>query len=96
MKNRLEKEDQVNGFDERMEYGGEDRELGERLFNLGFRSKSIRYRSALVHLDHGRSYIRKEALLVNRKIRRDTRRTRAVWTEYGIVKSAAPQLNRAA
>src|ERR1700690_396072 len=34
----------INGFDERMEYGYEDRELGVRLINLGLRSKSVRYR----------------------------------------------------
>ena len=27
----------VNGFDERMQYGGQDRELGERLFNYGIK-----------------------------------------------------------
>jgi hypothetical protein len=86
----------VNGFDERMEYGGEDRELGERLVNLGFRSKSLRYRTALVHLDHGRSYVRKEALALNQKIRRQTRRSRSVWTPYGIEQQAPPQLTRAA
>jgi len=34
----------VNGFDERMKYGGEDRELGERLWNCGVSSKQIRYK----------------------------------------------------
>ena len=29
----------VNGFDERMQYGGEDREMGERMFNMGIRAK---------------------------------------------------------
>ena len=28
---------EVNGFDERMQYGGEDRELGERLMNFGIK-----------------------------------------------------------
>lgn len=37
----------VNGFDERMQYGGEDREMGERLFHKGIRSRQIRY-SAIV------------------------------------------------
>jgi glycosyltransferase involved in cell wall biosynthesis len=35
----------VNGFDERMGYGGEDRELGERLVNFGVRPKQIRHRA---------------------------------------------------
>ena len=33
----------ANGYDERMQYGGEDRELGERLFNMGIKAKQIRY-----------------------------------------------------
>jgi len=32
---------EVNGFDERMGYGGQDRELGERLFNSGIKSKQL-------------------------------------------------------
>ena len=42
----------VNGFDERMEWGGEDREMGERLMNHGIRGKRIRFRAVCVHLDH--------------------------------------------
>ncbi|MBA3985830.1 MAG: glycosyltransferase family 2 protein, partial [Flavobacteriales bacterium] len=42
---------EVNGFDERMQYGGEDRELGERLFNLGLKAKQLRYSAICVHLD---------------------------------------------
>ena len=40
----------VNGFDERMEYGGEDRELGERLINYGVAFKQIRYSAICLHL----------------------------------------------
>jgi glycosyltransferase involved in cell wall biosynthesis len=86
----------INGFDERMEYGYEDREFGERLINLGFRSKSLRYRAACVHLDHGRDYVRPEAFARNKKIYRETRRTRAVWTPFGILKQSQPHLTRAA
>ena len=51
----------VNGFDERMGYGGEDRELGERLVNAGIRGKQVRHRTITVHLDHARPYIQTEA-----------------------------------
>ena len=74
----------VNGFDERMEWGGEDRELGERLVNAGLRGRGIRYRAVCVHLDHARGYVREEALRKNREIRDATRRTRAVWTPFGL------------
>jgi glycosyltransferase involved in cell wall biosynthesis len=86
----------VNGFDERMEYGYEDRELGDRLMNVGLRGKRLRYRAALVHLDHGREYVREAAQALNKSIRRETCRKQAVWTAHGIVKKSQLQLNRAA
>lgn len=86
----------VNGFDERMEYGGEDRELGERLINSGVRCKSIRYRAVCVHLDHARNYVCQDKLRQNLKIRAETRRRRTSWTPYGIVKQTQPNRVRAA
>ena len=71
----------ANGFDERMAYGGLDRELGERLENAGIRGKQIRHRALVVHLDHPRGYRNEEGLRRNREIRRETvatKRTRAV------------------
>lgn len=76
----------VNGFDERMQYGGEDRELGERLFNLGIKSKQLRYSAVCVHLDHERSYKTPEALAKNLEIRKNTKREKRIWTPYGITK----------
>lgn len=74
----------VNGFDERMQYGGEDREMGERLFNMGIRSKQIRYSAIILHLDHGRPYVNQEAWDLNNKIRKETRQSHRIRTEYGI------------
>lgn len=71
----------VNGFEERMGYGGLDRELGERLQNAGIRGKQIRHRAVVVHLDHPRGYRDLAVLKANRQIRDEvaaTRRTRAV------------------
>ncbi len=76
----------VNGFDERMEYGGEDRELGERLVNKGIKGKQIRYSTTCVHLDHARGYVNEKALAVNKQIRENTKNTKSIWTEYGIKK----------
>src|SRR5262249_23461991 len=59
----------VNGFDQRMGYGGLDRELGERLFNLGIRPKQIRHRAVCVHLDHPRDYVDPAVIAVNQRIR---------------------------
>lgn len=77
----------VNGFDERMEYGGEDREMGERLMNAGIRPLQIRYSAITIHLDHKRGYVRQEALDKNRAIRKDTAVQKKRWTDYGIKKS---------
>jgi glycosyltransferase involved in cell wall biosynthesis len=46
----------VNGYDNDMAYGGEDRALGERLVNFGLTARKIRYRAPAVHLDHDRPY----------------------------------------
>lgn len=77
----------INGFDERLHYGGLDRELGERLVNAGISPISIRHRSVCLHLDHDREYKRSELIAANQKIRREIRATRRIMTDYGIVKT---------
>ena len=76
----------VNGFDERMQYGGQDRELGERLINLGIKAKQIRYNAVVIHLDHPRGYKNQESIDKNRAIRKQTRDRKKKWTSFGIVK----------
>ncbi len=76
----------VNGFDERMQYGGQDRELGERMINMGVKSKQIRYSALCLHLDHPRSYKTKETLERNAAIRKNTRKKGYAYTYYGIKK----------
>lgn len=76
----------VNGFDERMEYGAEDREMGERLWNLGIQSKQIRYSAICVHLDHTRGYIRQEALGKNKHIWNETKTLKKTFCDFGIYK----------
>lgn len=77
---------EVNGFDERMKYGGEDRELGERLINLGIKSKQIRYSAICLHLEHSRGYVNKDSIDLNDTIRKMTREEKKVFTPYGINK----------
>lgn len=74
----------VNGFDERMRYGGEDRELGERLVNLGIKPVQIRFHAICLHLDHSRGYVSDVDLENNRKIREVTRQLRRTETQFGI------------
>ncbi len=69
-----------------MEYGGEDRELGERLMNAGIKGRQVRYSAVLLHLEHGRGYVYEEAWERNRAIRKETARTKSVWTSYGFPK----------
>jgi len=79
----------VNGFDERMQYGGEDREMCERLKNLGIKGKQIRYSAICLHLDHERSYKTQESIKLNKKIRKYTRTKHIKVTPYGIRKFEA-------
>ncbi len=74
----------VNGFNETMQYGGLDRELGERLVNFGVKPKQIRYSAVCVHLDHPRPYKNNEALNRNIQIRKVVKQTKVTWTEQGI------------
>ena len=74
----------VNGFNQEMQYGGQDRELGERLFNKGLKSKQIRYSAICVHLDHKRGYVNEETWNKNFAIRENTRKNKVVKTPIGI------------
>lgn len=74
----------ARGFDERMKYGGEDRELGERLINAGLKSKQLRYSAICLHLEHGRGYVTQEDWDRNNQIRRETRKNKTTITQYGI------------
>lgn len=77
----------VNGFNEDMQYGGLDRELGERLWNYGHKSKQIRYSTVCLHLDHARGYSRPEIWAKNRAIRKAVKDNRTSRAENGIEKS---------
>ncbi|NRB83668.1 MAG: glycosyltransferase family 2 protein [Winogradskyella sp.] len=76
----------INGYDERMQYGGPDRELGERLINNGIKTKQIRYKAICLHLDHARGYKTQESLDRNLAIRAKVKKENLKWTEYGIIK----------
>jgi len=75
---------EVNGFDERMQYGGEDRELGERLINLNVSPIQIRYSAICLHLDHARGYVSEEGIKKNKHIRKITKEQKITRTSYGI------------
>lgn len=74
----------VNGFNEEMQYGGLDRELGERLFNKGLLSKQIRYEAICVHLDHKRGYASPEIWKKNNEIRAFNQKNKITQSSKGL------------
>lgn len=76
----------VNGYDERMAYGGQDVEMGYRLRHIGLQPRRIRYRALVMHLDHGRGYASEESIRKNAQIRAETLEHKLCWTDYGIEK----------
>ena len=76
----------INGFDEDMRYGAEDREFGSRLENLGLKSKQIRYSAICVHLDHGREYKNPADLAKNKAIWKKTKKDQIIKVRNGLIK----------
>lgn len=81
----------INGFNETMEYGGEDRELGERLQNLNITGIQIRYSAICIHLDHDRPYKNADVVKRNKDYRRKIRKLGKTITSNGIYKSQSEQ-----
>lgn len=80
----------VNGFNEDMQYGGADRELGERLANFGVSGLQIRYQAIVLHLDHARGYKTPETMKKNHAIRDAVIASGSKWCPNGIHKRPAP------
>jgi glycosyltransferase involved in cell wall biosynthesis len=76
----------INGFNEEMQYGGEDRELGERLHNNGILSKQIRYSAICLHLEHDRSYSSNATWQKNNEIRKFNKLNKITYIQNGIDK----------
>ena len=74
----------INGFNQNMKYGGLDRELGERLKNLGLSSKQIRYSAICLHLDHTRDYSDPEIWKKNNEIRAYNKKNKITKIDNGI------------
>lgn len=80
----------INGFDERMPWGGLDREFGVRLINAGVKPKHVRYNAVVIHLDHKRGYKDPKLVNENKQIRIDNEKNKVVWTDFGI-KQLSPE-----
>ncbi|MBC54861.1 MAG: glycosyl transferase family 2 [Gammaproteobacteria bacterium] len=81
----------VNGFDERMAWGGLDREFGVRLINLGIKPKHVRYNAIVIHLDHKRGYKDPATVKANKSLRLENARQGIYWTDHGIKKPSQSQ-----
>lgn len=79
----------VNGFDEAMKYGGEDKDLGVRLASAGIRGQHTRYLASVIHLDHPRGYADPAIIAANKARIRERRRTGVTWVAEGIEKRDA-------
>lgn len=77
----------VNGLDERMPWGGEDREFGVRLINSGVRPKHVRYNAIVLHLDHARGYVDPQQVIKNKQLRVYNEKHQVKWTDFGIVQN---------
>jgi glycosyltransferase involved in cell wall biosynthesis len=74
----------VNGFDLELEYGGLDREFGQRLENLGYRGVQVRHRAVVLHLHHDRPYRDPAVVARQRSIRNRVRASGRTRAERGI------------
>ena len=74
----------ANGFDENMQYGGQDAEFGLRLRYAGVKAKRVRYSTICVHLDHGRGYVTPEMRENSKRIGQNTRRLKLTWADRGL------------
>jgi len=77
----------VNGFDERMQHSGEDREMGDRLVHSGIKVKGVRYTAVCVHLAPGLAADTDASRSINKLIQDATMRDKSQYSHHGIVKS---------
>ncbi|MDQ7731788.1 glycosyltransferase family 2 protein [Halomonas sp. SpR1] len=80
----------VNGFDETLAYGGEDREFGVRLVNSGIKPKHVRYNAIVIHLDHARGYVDPDIIASNKRHRINIDKDGTIRTAFGIDQHQQP------
>ena len=77
----------VNGFDERIQHSGEDREMGDRLIHSGIKVMGVRYTAVCVHLAAGPGADTEVSRSTNKLIQEATMRDKSKYSTYGIIKS---------
>jgi glycosyltransferase involved in cell wall biosynthesis len=74
----------VNGFNETMQYGGEDVEFGLRLNNAGVQGKHIRFSTIPLHLYHNHSYVNSDMIIKNKAITMQTVSEKTTYASIGV------------
>ena len=74
----------VGGMDERLQSGGQDRELGVRLLNRGIKARHVRFSAVCLHLDHSRGYRNHETVDHIRNHRKEIEQSGIAYTGHGI------------
>lgn len=74
----------VNGFNELIQYGGQDVEFGCRLNHAGVRGRHLRFSTIPVHLYHGHGYVKPGMLERSAEQRLETNRKQLVRSEVGL------------
>lgn len=74
----------VNGFNEEIQYGGQDVEFGLRLRFSGVGGRQLRFSTVPLHLEHGRSYVTPGMRERSLAQRRDTLQQRRVVSPCGL------------
>lgn len=74
----------ANGFNEYMQYGGEDVEFGRRLNHMGLRGRHLRYSTIPVHLYHQHGYVKPGMREKNAQILQQTIHSRLIRSPLGL------------
>lgn len=74
----------ANGFNEYMQYGGEDVEFGRRLNHMGLQGRHLRYSVIPAHLYHKHGYVKPGMRENNAQILRQTIHSRLIRSPLGL------------
>ena len=74
----------VDGFDETISYGVDDKDLAVRLNNHGIRSRRLKYSLSYLHLDHCRPYADPDTINRNKQLIRRRKRKHVTRINSGI------------
>lgn len=74
----------VNGFNEMIQYGGEDVEFGCRLNHAGIYGRHLRFSTIPLHLYHRHGYVTPGMLERSRALRERTNQSRIIRTTLGV------------